>query len=127
MTADDDIDETFRWVVPETFNFATEVVDRWAEDPGRLALITVDSAGDEARFTYADIAAASRRMAGLLADLGLGQGDRIVVMLPRIAEWQIAMVAAARIGAVPIPCITMLTASDSSLMTSNGRKVSSNS
>jgi len=33
-------------------------------------------------------------------------------MLPRIAEWQIAMVAAARMGAVPIPCITMLTASD---------------
>ena len=33
-------------------------------------------------------------------------------MLPRIVEWQIAMVAATRMGVVPIPCITMLTSSD---------------
>lgn len=88
------------------------VVDRWAADPSRLALITLDAAGTEARYTYAEVADAAARLANLLAARGLGQGDRIVVMLPRIVEWQIAMVAAARMRAVPIPCITMLTASD---------------
>ena len=109
---DDQIDETFEWDVPDTFNFSADVVDRWADDPTRLALITVDAHGAEARYTYAAIAEAAARLANLLSASGLRQGDRIVIMLPRIAEWQIAMVAATRIGAVPIPCITMLTASD---------------
>lgn len=112
MAADDDIDASFRWNVPDTFNFSADVVDRWAKDPTRLALITVDASGEEHRFTYADIADAAGRLANLLKKQGVKQGDRIVVMLPRIAEWQIAMVAAARMGAVPIPCITMLTTSD---------------
>ncbi|MGA9279044.1 acyl-CoA synthetase [Ilumatobacter sp.] len=109
---DDTIDDTFEWNVPDTFNFSADVVDRWAADHDRLALITVDEAGNDQRYTYADIAAAAGRLANLLAELGLQQGDRIIVMLPRIAEWQIAMVAATRMGVVPIPCITMLTASD---------------
>ncbi|BAN02015.1 acyl-CoA synthetase [Ilumatobacter coccineus] len=112
MTTDDTYDEVFEWDVPDTFNFSADVVDRWADDPDRLALITVDEAGDERRYTYAEIARAASRLANLLADHGLRQGDRVIVMLPRIAEWQIAMVAATRMGAVPIPCITMLTASD---------------
>ncbi len=33
-------------------------------------------------------------------------------MLPRIPEWQMAMLAAFRIGAIAIPCITMLTPKD---------------
>ncbi len=112
MTPDDTNDKGFVWDVPDTFNFSADVVDHWASDPLRLALITVDEAGTERRYTYAEIAQAASRLANLLADSGLQQGDRIIVMLPRIAEWQIAMVAATRMGAVPIPCITMLTASD---------------
>lgn len=111
-TIDPTIDTAFRWDVPDTFNFSADVVDHWATDPDRLALITVDEAGDEQRFTYAAIADAAARLANLLAAQGLRQGDRVIVMLPRIAAWQIAMVAATRMGAVPIPCITMLTASD---------------
>ncbi|MGH0037991.1 MAG: acyl-CoA synthetase [Myxococcota bacterium] len=105
-------DSDFRWEVPEAFNFSADIVDHWAQDPERLALIAVDADGREQRFTYAEVARRAARLAGLLADLGIEQGDRIVVMLPRIPEWQIAMVAATRMGAVPIPCITMLTASD---------------
>ncbi|MGH1506234.1 MAG: acyl-CoA synthetase [Acidimicrobiales bacterium] len=105
-------DESFRWDVPATFNFSADVIDHWAADPDRLALITVDGTGTDQHFSYADIATASARLANLLAERGLRQGDRLIVMLPRIAEWQIAMVAATRMGAVPIPCITMLTVSD---------------
>lgn len=102
----------FKWEIPEQFNFAVDVVDHWASDPERLALIAVNETGDERAFTYRDISQASSRLANLLADQGLSKGDRVMVMLPRIAEWQIAMVAVMRLGAVPIPCITMLTAKD---------------
>ena len=105
-------DVEFQWDVPDNFNFAVDVVDHWARDPDRLALIAVNEAGQERSFTYSDISQASIRLAGLLSSKGLGKGDRVMVMLPRIAQWQIAMVAVMRLGAVPIPCITMLTEKD---------------
>jgi acyl-coenzyme A synthetase/AMP-(fatty) acid ligase len=98
--------------VPAEFNFATDVVEVWAQDPNRLALICVNEAGEEQKHTYAQIAEAARRIGHTLTTGGVNAGDRVIVMLPRIAEWQISMVACLRIGAVPIPCITMLTASD---------------
>lgn len=104
--------DEFRWKVPATFNFSSDVVDRWAQDPDRLALITVDENKRSQRYTFADIAHRAAQVANLLAAQGIGRGDRVIVMLPRIAEWQIAIVALTRMGAVPIPCITMLTADD---------------
>jgi len=107
-----DPDRDFQWDIPERFNFAVDVVDHWARDPERLALIAVNEAGVELSYTYLQISQASMRLADLLASQGLTKGDRIIVMLPRIAQWQIAMVAVMRLGAVPIPCITMLTEKD---------------
>jgi len=59
---------SFTWQVPPTFNFGADVVDRWAEDSNRLALIWVNEAGAERRFTFTEIAPASNRFANLLAD-----------------------------------------------------------
>jgi acyl-coenzyme A synthetase/AMP-(fatty) acid ligase len=102
----------FRWDVPERFNFARDVVDVWATDPAKPALLWCDERGNERRFTFADIARLSCRFANLLAAHGVGKGDRVLVMLPRLPEWQIAMVGCLRAGATPIPCIDMLTAKD---------------
>lgn len=102
----------FSWDVPPAFNFGGDVVDRWAEDPTRPALIWCDEQGHEKRFSFADIRCLSNRFANLLADLGVRKGDRVLVMLPRIPEWQIAMVGCLKLGAVPVPCIPMQTARD---------------
>lgn len=102
----------FRWEIPATFNFATDVVDHWAKDPARPALLWSNAAGAERRFTYAEIADLSRRLANVLRDAGVRKGDRVIVMLPRIPAWQVAIVACLRLGAVPIPSIEMLTADD---------------
>lgn len=105
-------DATFKWEPPSQFNFAVDVVDRWASDPQRLALIAVSEQGVVENLSYADVARKSCQLANLLVNRGVKQGDRVIVMLPRIAQWQIAMVAILRLGAIPIPCITMLTAKD---------------
>jgi acyl-coenzyme A synthetase/AMP-(fatty) acid ligase len=102
----------FSWDIPSTFNFGADVVDRWAEDPTRLALIWCDDQGNEKRFSFADIRRLSNRVANLLRDQGVKKGDRVLVMLPRIPEWQIAVVACLKLGAIPVPCITMQTARD---------------
>jgi acyl-coenzyme A synthetase/AMP-(fatty) acid ligase len=102
----------FAWEVPATFNFGTDVVDHYAKDPSRLALIWCDDKGNEERYTFAAISALSNRCANALAAAGVKRGDRVVVMLPRIPQWQIAMVGCLKLGAIPIPSIDMLTEGD---------------
>ena len=102
----------FRWSLPETFNFAADVVDAWAADPAKLALLWCNASGEERRFTFADMRERSCRLAGSLAARGVARGDRVIVMLPRIPEWQVSMLACLRLGAIPIPCIEMLTEKD---------------
>ncbi|AWZ01984.1 acetyl-coenzyme A synthetase [Rhodobiaceae bacterium] len=104
--------EAFEWRLPDTFNFGGEVVDYWAEDKDRLALIWLNDKGEEKRFTFDDIKKRSNQLANLLTERGIGKGDRVIVMLPRLPEWQIATVACHKVGAVPIPCVTMLTEKD---------------
>src|SRR6516162_2422209 len=103
---------SFRLEVPGHFNFGADVVDRWAENSDHLALIWCDETGAERRFTFSEISRLSNRCANLFAALGLRRGDRVLIMLPRLPEWQISMVAALKLGAIPIPCIDMLTEAD---------------
>ena len=112
----------FRWDVPATFNFGTDVVDRWARERDGLALIWSNEAGEERRFAYSDIARLTDRFANVLRAQGIEKGDRVVIMLPRRPEWMIAMVGALKIGAVPIPCIEMLTARDIAYRVENAER-----
>jgi len=113
----------FTWQVPERFNFGGDVVDAWAEDPQRLALIWSDDKGQERRFTFEDVRRLSNRFANLLRQQGVSKGDRVLIMLPRIPEWQIAMVACCKLGAIPVPCITMQTAHDIAFRAGHSRAV----
>jgi acyl-coenzyme A synthetase/AMP-(fatty) acid ligase len=93
----------FRWQVPETFNFARDVVDRFAKDPQRPATLYRSVDGEQTRFTFAQMSDSIHRCAGLLEALGIEAGERIIVLLPRIPEWQIATVGALAAGVVAIP------------------------
>jgi len=104
--------ESFVLDIPETFNFGHDVVDAQANRHDKPALIWCDASGLERRFNFSDISRLSNQLANLLTRRGLKKGDRIIVMLPRIPEWQISLVACMKIGAIPIPCIEMLTAKD---------------
>src|SRR6202041_2454729 len=93
----------FRWETPEHFNFA-EVIDKFAEDPRRVAIHWEDSEGRRARLTFGDIAAQSKRIANVLSGNGLKRGDAVLLVLPRITLWQAAYIGALRLGAIVIPC-----------------------
>ena len=108
----EDVYRRFRYVIPPTFNFGRDVVDQWAEDPEKLALLWSDASGLSKRLSFDDVKRASNRLANMLVGQGLRPGDRVIVQLPRLPEWQIVLTACLKVGAVPIPCITMLTAKD---------------
>jgi len=105
---------TFRLEVPEVYNYARDVVDAWAaKEPAKLALLAVGpDGGDARRFSSADLAASSNRAARFLASLGLGKGDPVFVMLPRIPEWYDVVLGCIKLGAVPMPGTILLTARD---------------
>lgn len=108
----DQFHAAFGWQVPETFNFGTDVVDRMARDHDGPALVAENAAGEIRRFSFSDIARLTDRLANGLRARGVKKGDFVLIMLPRIPEWQLAVVAALKLGAVPIPCIEMLTEKD---------------
>lgn len=108
----EEIRAAFEWNVPSSFNFGTDVVDRWARENDGPALIWEGGNGETRRLLYSDIARLTSKFANVLLAQGLKKGDRVLVVLPRIPEWMIVMVAALKIGVIPIPGIEMLTAND---------------
>ncbi len=104
--------EAFRWEVPERFNFGTHVVDRFAAEPSRPALFWKGGDGAERKLTYADVARASNRVAHALRTLGVAPEDPVLVMLPKVPEWQIALIGSLKAGCLAIPCSTILRPKD---------------
>jgi acetyl-CoA synthetase len=97
----------FTWTVPERFNIGVDVVDRWAEREGRrLALVHVAADGRSRRYSFAEVAAQSNRLANLLRRAGIGAGDRVGVFLPQAPETAFAHVAIYKVGAIAVPLFT---------------------
>ena len=103
----------FKWDVPEKFNFARDVVDKWAgQDPEQLALFWVDDTGHEEKRTYADISRVSRQLDNVLTDLGIARGDVVIIMLGRELAWWEICTACLRMGAILSPGTTQMTDKD---------------
>jgi acetyl-CoA synthetase len=104
----------FRLEVPDAFNPTIDIVEAWAgRAPEATALVSLDGVGGVvAEQSAADLARESRRAARALAAAGIGKGDRVFVMLPRVPAWYAAVLGAIRIGAVVAPAPNMLTPRD---------------
>lgn len=53
--------------------------------------------------TYGQVDARASALAAALAELGVEAGDRVAINLPNCAEWILALLACARLGAVVVP------------------------
>jgi acyl-coenzyme A synthetase/AMP-(fatty) acid ligase len=102
----------FRLEVPERFNWAFDTFDSWARDPGKLAMLWVSADGQPRRFTFAELAERSRRFANVLGGLGVGPGERVLVVLPRVSAWWEILLGCLRGLAVSVPGTTLLTPKD---------------
>ncbi|WP_165876253.1 AMP-binding protein [Heliophilum fasciatum] len=110
-----DYDKTyaeFQWPHYETYNFSRDVIDRWAEDPNKLALWWVDDHQNEVKMTFREVSEAAQKFCNVLQSQGIGKGDVVILILPRLVEWWVINIACLRIGAVVSPGTTQLTAKD---------------
>jgi len=78
-----------------------------AEEPGRLAIVA-----DDRRLTYGELDARINRLSHLLADRGVGHGDRVAVLLRNRPEVFVAWNAIGRLGAIPVPVSYRFTPSE---------------
>ena len=109
----EDFKENFKIEVPDDFDFARDIVDKWAEyEPDKTALVYCNDDGFERRFSFLELAGLSKRATAYFISLGIKPGDRILTLLRRRYEYWICAIAMARIGAVTVPASIQLTEKD---------------
>ncbi|MCS0497559.1 propionyl-CoA synthetase [Ancylobacter sp. MQZ15Z-1] len=92
-----------RWFVGGLTNVCHNALDRHVDaGRGQQPAIYYDSpvTGAKRTVTYSEMLREVRILAGVLRELGVGKGDRVVIYMPMIPEAVFAMLACARIGAV---------------------------
>jgi len=94
-----------KWYVDGKLNIAYDAVDKHAQGKkGKSpALIWVGDRGEKKTLTYLELQQEVNRLANGLTRLGIQKGDRLVIYLPMIPEAAIALLTAAKIGAVAVP------------------------
>ena len=113
FTSEADFREHLHFKVPETFNFAYDVMDEWGKvAPDKLALLWTSERGEELKATYAEFKEQTDQAAAYFLSLGIRRGDKVMLILKRHYQWWVSMMALCKIGAVAIPATHMLTASD---------------
>ena len=103
----------FAWPELPHFNWARDWFDHLAtSQPTVAALWMIEPDGNEQRITYAEMSDRSRRIAGWLAGHGIGQGDRVLLVLGNcVPLWELTL-SCIRLGAVIIPATTLLSTDD---------------
>src|SRR5438874_1720450 len=102
----------FKLEVPERYNFARDVIGRWAKDRDKLAMLWLGSDGTERRLTFHHFADRSDRFAAVLQRNGVKPGDRVMVQLPRVPAWWEVLLGCFKAGAVAVPGTVLLTPKD---------------
>ena len=113
FTSVEDYNKNLKFIIPENFNFAYDVMDAWAEEaPEKLAILWTNDQGEEIRTTFGELKEQTDQAASYLMSLGIGKNDPVMLILKRRYEWWVVMLALHKIGAVVIPATHMLTKKD---------------
>ncbi|WP_102716255.1 acyl-CoA synthetase MbcS [Paenibacillus castaneae] len=98
-----------QWIAPEYYNLTSEMEQH---PPDKIALIWLNELGNKEEITYGELRKQANQLAGGLADLGLRQGDPVLVMVPRRIIAYIIYLACLKLGLAIIPSSEMLRAKD---------------
>ena len=93
----------YGWFADGVCNTCYNAVDRHVlAGHGERTAIIHDSpiTGTKSEISYGELRERVARLAGALAERGVGKGDRVVIYMPMVPEALVAMLACARLGAV---------------------------
>jgi len=109
----EDFQDNFKILVPDNFNFAYDIVDRYAKEcPEKRAMIWCDDQGNEKIFSFGDLKYYSDKAANLFSKYGIGKGDYVMLTLKSRYEFWFCILALHKLGAVAVPATHMLMTRD---------------
>jgi acetyl-CoA synthetase len=109
----EDYKKHLQFIVPDNFNFAYDVMDKWAEEwPEGIALLWTKENNGTKTFTFSQLKEETDKTASYFQSLGIGKGDMVMLILKRHYEFWFAVLALHKIGAIAIPATHMLTTHD---------------
>lgn len=97
------------WIAPEFYNLTSEMEQHPSD---KIALKWLHEDGGYEEITYGKLLGQANRLAGGLKELGLQQGDRVLVMVPRRIIAYAIYLACLKLGLAVIPSSEMLRAKD---------------
>src|SRR5215475_11277880 len=100
----DDVRSALGWSDNGKVCLATSIDRHAARDTP--ALICIDRGGTDRRVSYRELTQASSRFANVLQRYGVGPGDRVAGLMPRVPEALIAVVGTLKAGAIYVPMFT---------------------
>ena len=104
---------SYKLKYPDSYNFGYDVVDDIAKnDPDRIALVWCNPRNEERIYTFSDMKKLSDKTANYLKSLGIGKGDKVIVILKRHYQFWYTAVALHKLGAIMVPVTFMITAHD---------------
>jgi len=105
--------ENFRIHAPENFNFAYDVIDRYAEeDPEKIAFVWCDDHGNEQIFTFKKLKTETDKAANLFKKYGIQKGSAVILTLKSHYTFWICLPALHKLGAIAVPATHMLKVRD---------------
>ncbi|MFF2458564.1 acyl-CoA synthetase MbcS [Peribacillus simplex] len=98
-------------LAPEHYNLVSEM-ERFAKDPEKVAVLWENENGDKKQLTYENLLKSANKIGNAFKKKGLGKGDTVLIIIPRLVEAYQVYLAALKIGMIVIPCSEMLRAKD---------------
>ena len=81
---------------PERFNSGRDVIDVWEED--RPAMTWLGTSGEERRLTFGDFSRLCSKFANVAREMGVGRGDRVMVLLGKVPEGHATLTGLLKLG-----------------------------
>lgn len=108
-----DFIENYELKIPENFNFAYDVVDEYAQlEPEKTAIVWTNENGEHLNVSYKELKKKTDQTASYFNSIGIGHGDKVMLILMRRIEFWYATIALHKIGAIVIPATHLLTEKD---------------
>jgi len=107
----EDVVKSFKWNIPDKFNFSRDVIDKHAKEIGdNTALWYVDPVTDESlKMTFKELSLESKKAANALQAIG---ARNVMCILPKIPEWWIVNIGTIRANITLLPGTTQLQSGD---------------
>ena len=113
MTDYEETRRSFKYEVPEFYNFGFDVIEKRALENDKVAFYYVARDGESIEtHKFSDLNLAANRAANMLRGLGVAKDDRAIVVLPRIPAFYEVIVGTIKTGVIAMPGTMLLTAKD---------------